>query len=476
MLDSLVSEEASDSIAEASPWLVSAHPGAVAGSRPALIWWNFINQPGSTATYWHQAEQAALAESGILLDKPGLAQAREVFAWQNAFLKAQEKVLLVRPEKLRGATTEPHPFWDMITAFAEKIEGKEGVAKNFIRDVTRSFFTAEGWRLSGREGRTTAVTALGLPQGQNEYSIPGQMVNAPKSTSYSDMSTLIACPLKWVLEKAAKIRASDSSSIPDLHRSIGTLCHHIAQDIFTPSAPHLKPENARQAAERLFDEKIEALAIELCAEGREVERARCRRDVGKAVHDLCALINNRQLKVERAEIELERNICGVSFKGILDLLLRDKQGAPVVMDLKWEKSDQYRRKEIEEGRALQLASYTWLLEGKETGADIKAGYFILPRNSWLPDGRDNLRLVFSNAEKTWREALKTLGQGKVMAKGRTAEAQDVSAQDISADAADLPDAALELKAPCHFCSYDNLCGINDINDEPTADATAKDRA
>ncbi|AEF86592.1 hypothetical protein TREPR_1819 [Treponema primitia ZAS-2] len=460
MIDLLVTEESLDIKAEASPWNISTHPGGVTASRPVLIWWNFINQPGPAASYWNPAELEALNKAGIYPDENGMAQKREVFAWKNAFLKAEEKVILIRPKKLRGEDTTGHPLWDMITSSAEK-KWDEKTVKIFIQNSTDVFFTNEKWELFGRKGTTIGAPQFVLPQGQNEYSISKKLITIPKSTSYSDMSTLIGCPLKWVMEKVVKIRPSDAASIPDINQSIGTLCHSIIQDIYARgttlqvalSKRSWTPADAQKEAERLFDKKVESMVIELCAEGKKIERARYRQDIGRAVYGLGELLQKEDFTVEEAEAKFSGTLCEVPFNGFVDLLLRDKKNNPLVIDLKWTRSGKYKRQEIKDGLDLQLASYAWLIEEKEPGAEINAGYFIMPENSWLPDNQKNLRQVFQNAAKAWQ------GELNILAEGLVAKGHDINDENDDESST----APFKLSAPCGFCQYKGLCEIDERN-------------
>ncbi|GHV82006.1 hypothetical protein AGMMS49991_05640 [Spirochaetia bacterium] len=453
MIDLVVAEESREVKAEAAPWTVSTHPGGVTVSRPVLVWWNFINQSAPATTYWNPAERIALREAGISLDEPGMAQKREVFAWKNALLKAQEKVILVRPKKLRGEDTARHPLWDVITASAGKDLG-EKTAEKFIHAVADVFFSQEKWELSGRAGKTIEAPLFELPQGQNEYRIPEKRVKVEK-TSYSDMNTLIGCPLKWVMEKVVKIWPADAASIPDIHQSIGTLCHRIIQDIFVHSKQSRTPFEARKEAEGLFDEKVESMAVELCAEGKKIERARYRQDIGRAVSGLGELLEKEKFKAEEAEAEFSSHLGEVPFKGLVDLLLRDKENNPVVIDLKWTRSaDKYRRQEIEEKRDLQLASYAWLVEGKQPDAKVNAGYFLMPSNSWLQDTQENLRQVFANATNTWQKELEKLSQGIVVKGHDKDEEEDENDDETSAE-------TFKLTAPCNLCQYEGLCKMDE---------------
>jgi CRISPR/Cas system-associated exonuclease Cas4 (RecB family) len=143
----------------------------------------------------------------------------------------------------------------------------------------------------------------------------------------------------------------------------------------------------------------------------------------------------------------------VPFRGFVDLLLRDKENNPVVIDLKWTRSaDKYRRQEIEDGLDLQLASYAWLIERKQADAKINAGYFLMPNNSWLSDTQENLRQVFANATNTWQNELEKLSQG-IISKGRD--------KDEEQDDGETSTANFKLNAPCNLCQYEGLCKIDE---------------
>ena len=78
-------------------------------------------------------------------------------------------------------------------------------------------------------------------------------------------------------------------------------------------------------------------------------------------NSLKQILNTERDLRERSEERLEGNLDGIPFTGYADLLLRDKEGNPFILDMKWSGSSRYRKEEVEQGDALQLATYSWLL-------------------------------------------------------------------------------------------------------------------
>ncbi|GMO34291.1 MAG: PD-(D/E)XK nuclease family protein [Termitinemataceae bacterium] len=461
MIDSLISGESLGIKAEASPWNHATHPGSLTASRPILIWWNFIKQASASATYWNTTERKELEGIGIVLDKIGTTQAREAYSWKNAFLKAGEKIILVRCKKLRGEDTTRHPLWDMITAFAEIKWGKDA-AKKFIYPVTNTFFAKEDWNMFGRKGKAMLVSKNKLPIERHSFDIPKQLIKQIDlgKTSYSDMKTLLECPLKWVLQNKAKMRYSDMCSIPKLHLSVGNLFHKIAEEIFKQP----KDKWTSSEAERLFDDKVKSMAIELCAEGSELEKKRQKNKMVAAITELVKLINENHYEfVSVEDNNFNLSLDGVPFRGRLDLILKDKNGAFIVIDYKTDKTDKYKKEEIKNNTDLQLASYVWMIENRNTNAKVTAAYYMVEHGYLLDDNQEHLELVFSNGEQAWKTELKNLEMGTVIKGKEKNESKDKTEND------DDTNCVFKLEVLCKYCDYFGLCKPNVNKTDSTED-------
>ncbi|MDQ7002444.1 MAG: PD-(D/E)XK nuclease family protein, partial [Ghiorsea sp.] len=140
--------------------------------------------------------------------------------------------------------------------------------------------------------------------------------------------------------------------------------------------------------------------------------------------------------------------------------LVDKQGQPFVIDLKWSGSTKYKKKEVKEGKALQLASYAWMLKSAD---DVWApgAYFMLAQGELLTDdhrfntpypiGSDlSAQEVWQLGSKTWTNMFTQVHQGELEVSGLLDE-KDLKEEREQAG-------LMYVQPPCHFCDFGKLCG------------------
>ena len=119
-------------------------------------------------------------------------------------------------------------------------------------------------------------------------------------------------------------------------------------------------------------------------EGRMVENSRYQEAIVLFHIILVEAINKYGLTVEATEAPLKGEINGIPVIGYADLLLRDNGGRPCA-DMKWSTFAKYKRQEVEEGSAPQLATYAWMLRSTDVAKDIHVGYFMLAQGQFISD-------------------------------------------------------------------------------------------
>ncbi|MDW7657359.1 MAG: PD-(D/E)XK nuclease family protein, partial [Bacillota bacterium] len=307
----------------------------------------------------------------------------------------------------------------------------------------------------------------------SSHSVPQSAIRNPDRLSYSQMSTLIGCPLKWALQYFAELKLPESQVIPTGNQMIGSLCHRIIQALYD-NGRQWNAEDAGVEASILFDRLLPALASELLLEGNTVEKQRYRDAICTAVRLLTEAINRRHLKVEKTEVPLTATIDSIPFIGFADLLLRDAAGNVYVLDLKWSSSSKYRRQEIEEGTALQLATYAWMLRSAEQAEQIHTGYFMLAQGQLISDSpllSDEVINAPCSLEEVWnrgvtslKSACRQMSDGLLEARGvkelllskENDLSEEKTREKIAAEYWD--NGMLYQRPPCNFCDFGHLCG------------------
>jgi hypothetical protein len=226
------------------------------------------------------------------------------------------------------------------------------------------------------------------------------------------------------------------------------------------------------------------MASELLMEGRELERRRLRTTVARAVEDLAERISSLGLTVEKSEKELNRELEAggekFPFNGFADLVLKTSMGDTFIFDMKWTARSKYKKEEVENGNALQLAAYAWLLKPAgpgNPGGTIHAGYYMLAQREFLSDspllGEEalsssrsrSLDEIWNFGKKAWEKDFETLSSGTIESKGvkekllavKNGEGDEEIQKKISGEAAEQ--GLLYINPPCRFCDYHILCGL-----------------
>jgi len=465
MLDSVIAEggQNPDAVVQASPWLNVSDSGGISGSAETIIWWNFTDPGQSLMSFWSAEERLSLASMGIHLETSKQVRARESQQWRNAVAYAGKRLILVTPKRLNGQATHPHPLWDEIRHFATQKElpdsEKEAMLASLVVE-SDPLYKQETISLAGRDIRLEKEEASTLPQSHPLIDVEAGSIVKPSSLSFSQMSTLIGCPAKWALQYHAGLSAMDSLSLPTGNTMIGSLCHKIVEDLYL-SPDTWTAESVRDKASEQFDIRVPQMAAELLEPGRELERERYRFSVRDAVAALVSAIEKSGLRVTKTEGKVEgKDLGGIPFRGYIDLLLEDDEGNTFVIDLKWSGSTKYKKEEVKQGKALQLASYAWML-GKSDSDWAPGAYFMLAQGEVLTDdARFNTtsviesplsaKEVWSLGSKTWTDLFKQMTTGEIEVSGLIEEKELQAAR----EEADL----MYSSPPCHFCDFGKLCG------------------
>ena len=454
MLDSVIADGAAVPAggAEAAPWTVVDGPGQIWGAARTVLWWGFLD-PGvaAPAAPWSAAERAALSTAGCLPEPATNALRREAWAWRLPLLNAAERLVLVKPRTVSGEPAAAHPLWH---------EMEPLLHDRRCTVQASALLRAERAPLAGRIVERAPLDGAHPPEPRRLWRVPAGAVPTRERESATSLNRLLGCPFAWTLQYGAGVRLGALRRIPDGARLVGTLAHAVLAELFT-ERPTWPPDEAARRGAALFDRLLPVLAAPLLRPGQGLELERARAAVADAARTLGGLIADAGLTVRGCELPFEATQAdAVTVDGTVDMLLEDEAGRPVILDLKWSRSDKHRRQEIAEGRAIQLAVYAWLVGGERAdGASIPAGYVMLaqqrllftapapfPAHAHVP-GSD-LPEVWRATWDSRRHQLDRLRRGEIVAPG---------VADSGDDSTGPP--AIVLSPPCRICDYGRLCGV-----------------
>ncbi|QCB98575.1 PD-(D/E)XK nuclease family protein [Arthrobacter sp. PAMC25564] len=469
---------------EAAPWVTLRSLGELCDDVDTLVWWGCQDDGQARPRHWDDAERLALQSVGVELPDPAALAELELSVAVNA-ARHSRRLLLVRAAEISGEPTKAHPvlsslaFSTLPAPLQGTLEENKKAVEHAITafSVTPADLVHDGvWRLAGRTATLTPVQpspARLLPAAHELGPRPAFM---PEKLSYSQLSTLIGCSLKWVLEKKGRLKVADAQSVPTGNTMIGTLVHKVVEELFGElyAANRAVPEPKEVQAK--LDELVPDYASELLLPGNGSKLAGLRPIIGNSVIKLFQTLQTQGVYIRATEHAFDKpasfNVNGaridVQVSGSIDVLAADQQAEPVVIDLKWTNRSKYRREEITQGDAMQLALYHWALDDgpdpmSTVTEDAPMSYYLLKQGEFASTSTLFGPALASPASSrsTWQRSVRAaefsiaeVVGGRVLAAGR----QELGTSDEQRETA-TADGRLYQKPPCNFCDFSALCGL-----------------
>ena len=362
-------------VREVSDRQVTTSPAQVRGG--AVLWWGPSSDDAPRAQRWDPSEVAALEAGGGRVLSPAQLAALQVDAALRGLRRAEEIIAVLPGRRL------------------EEAPGPSGLLAHLgtaTRRTPEQLIEDGRWTLAGRslEVATPAeVASEAAPPTEHRIAPAPHLL--PRKLSFTQISSLLACPHHWALEYALDVRPADVAVLPTGARMTGTLVHAVVETLVgerydpglggTPlSAP--SAEEISEVLDRLVPQLASELDLPGSAAAREDVRDRAVRSVG-ALFSGAATAGLRITGTEsRFELPLTLALAGgertVPFVGSRDVDAITADGRRTVLDLKWSRSRSRYGDLFDTSEAIQLASYAWALAQEHPGeqpADV--GYFLL---------------------------------------------------------------------------------------------------
>lgn len=444
-------------------------PGAVLGGAAEVVWWGFVGPAGAGGSDpWTQAERAALHAAGLRLPEAGEQRWREAWTWRRAVLSASERVIFVRWRLDGRERAESHPFEDELAArladgsMARCTWTAEEVAAGRPLPVREGVAGEPAW-IEHQAAPALAPRAL--------WRLAGTPLAPPAQLSATSILALFSCPLRWTLHYVAKLRPGARPPFPDVSRLVGSFAHALLADLLTgPGAvpvAAVMPEEARRRAEQAFDQRVATEAAPLLRPSMVAELQRARETVGRAAAVLVELLRRGSWQPSQAEVSIGTLFAGLPVTGRIDLVVQRESGEPGILDLKLGNA-KYRRSELQDGTALQLALYARALAA---GADElpPTAYFALEDGRLFSDaagaflGAEEVRgpgpeTTLRLAERGWAWWRQVLDSGLVPATGATDEDWQFACKAAAGVAPEGVGPAAK-EPPCRYCDHTTLCHV-----------------
>lgn len=392
-------------------------------------------------------------------------------------LNATDRLLLIKPRVVAGQRAVPHPLWDELACMIDEHSIKKVSVK------ANQIFANPALTFAGSEIKCSETSFIPLPRPLRRWDIPGECIKPRKTESFSSIEKLLGCGLAWVFQYGAGMWEPRALNLPQKQMLIGRVAHAVVDEMYTRKKSWNELE-ARNFACKRIDELIPEMAATLLMPGAKAQLREAREAIPASVQQLVQFINGSGAEVEGTEIALSAILDErTTLSGNVDMLLRLKTGVRAVLDFKWSSAPYMYRKRIVEGKAFQLAIYSWLAQETEekssaTTSNIvplfknaaktlpPAGFFmfrqgelfftsdgVFPRHTLISRMERNLDETWALTLEAYKREIAQLQSGKVIASG-IIDHDEIGLEDFMHPTLSEP--------PCNFCQFSHFCGVTEL--------------
>ncbi len=375
-------------------------PGNVAAPVDEVFWWDLAPTPIDLASVWSASERNELAAVGVELPSVPQRIKAERRAWLRPVLNCRRRLTLVVHDQDEGR----HPLWARLE---EQLSGWLEVSLD----------------AGLLQGRANLADALGIPAPP----LPKQSLPAPKrwwrirrslpppdTESYTSLRRLCYHPHQWMLAYHAALQGSRIAGVADGNLLRGNLAHRLFERFFAEHEEHQKWRSLDEGRIRAWldgtiDDLIEKEGAVLLETGRGVERQQVATTLRRSLFQLLRHMREAGVVKVQSEQPIEKAFPGGMLHGNADFVLVGENGRRAVLDAKWS-GERYRREELEEGRHLQLAAYSFALAENDWPSPayyiVSTGNVLAPNAAFFPRALATGTAV-NDAESIWRKLLVT---------------------------------------------------------------------
>ena len=366
-LDRLI-DEVSGAATDANTFAQAHHlcatndPATVTEPWRCVYWWDVAPTSRDFGYPWSRKELVVLRACGIALFEVEALLKFRTRQWLRPILNAREQLTLVVHDSQQGY----HPLWTQITNLFDNL---------VVVRVDDALLNGEALTEIGVATRSLALQRLPAPV--RWWQLPGDTpILARSIESYSSLSKLFDYPHGYVLTYAALLRPGRAQELSDDNRLYGNLAHGLLERFFrdNPLWAMLDTPGVSKWLTSALPSLIEAEGAVLLEPGRGVDRQRVGTTLERALGALLEHLRSADIESVQPELHAESAFGAIRLGGDIDLLLTDRTGNEIVLDVKWG-SAAYRAKELRANRQLQLATYAYLRRAKGRWPD--QAFFII---------------------------------------------------------------------------------------------------
>ena len=428
--------------------IVVAAPADITGPAETVIWWDFTaaSVQGRPESSFSIKEIDKLRSSGISWPDAERTAVLAASAWTRPLLYSQKQIIFVN--QLLDSDGNPDAYHPVLNELIPKVLRQNWMTSLHVKLLERELPLAQTFL---RNAGATEISIEPHPfKERPEWKVNPGKLRLREAESASSLEQLLGCELAYTLRYGVRLQGEDRASLQYDVRVMGIIAHEVIAEIF-PSGSPTSPAVALRAAIQLLDEVIKEKAPQLYQRVRARELAELKEVVLRAVESYASFLEVNKLTIEASELDVkksEKKLGSVHLVGKIDHVLSDKHKNTLVMDHKWG-SSKYKERDLAEGKSLQLALYSNLLN---RGAEPVLAYHMITDNKILVLNKDFLQSIRINGPEA-REILKE-AETELSAKEAVLKRGNILAPGLSDENADQ-----KFKAPCQYCEFGKVCGL-----------------
>ena len=434
------------------------------GPCDRLIWLGLGTGEASRCRWsTHQLRELSLA--GIEIDDGSHALSSLRSAEVRGFGHVKESFMAVMlPQDLDKRW---HPVWlAMQTLLSDQDRGNPPVFEDLVAAGTSDLLSPFVFECQ--------ETDIEPPQMQRPlWNIPNALLADRESVSASELQDRLGCPLKWTFNYQARLHSSPIAELPSDFQLKGTFCHGIFERVFDGGGELPTVDEAVSRVLAAFDERLPLDAGPIAQPNKYFERQQLRSEMENATRVFVGTLASGGYRIAGIEVELSGEAFGKTLNGWIDCLAERDDGSQAIVDFKYGGRSKYHSL-IENGEAVQLATYAYgrsTAEGTFPGVAylvLSDGLLYTPSGSPV-EGDGNRSVIEAPAiEEVWQRFSAAINN----ADSWRSSNDPVPARPLQSPS-DWPEGATilldekikvgQVQNACKYCSYQTLCGLQEIN-------------
>lgn len=209
---------------------------------------------------------------------------------------------------------------------------------------------------------------------------PTHITNLPKpNDSASTLEKLYQRPFDFFMEKMAGLRAPEDDSDENIFLQKGKVAHYVVEMIVNAHPGDLPAMKGCFSTNyyNLLDDALQKEGSLLQEDENKNDLAIFKEELKESIQTLFDIITNLGLTPQQCEHEFKIAMDSfINAHGYIDMILTDKNGKNVIIDLKYSSSNRYSNA-LKENQSLQLTYYEHALVAEKKDV-VWSGYYQLP--------------------------------------------------------------------------------------------------